>query len=605
LGVSALPNMSKTAPCFICGNEFAHSELTAHEKICFDTIQSNDTQYTRQNTDDLSSSRSSLHESSVVSTNSASSNEGADKKSVQCYICGMDVPSYMTSIHERSCKKSWESGLINSISTPARSTSRLNSLSRGTSRTDLQITRGVSRTDLRSESPTEQPRLRKSKSVYNMYSKVQNEPLKKLIKNTPRSNSLQNGTTWSKSIGNISSSYNKPVNKYRDHDVNNNDTTLNKTKSLQNVNGGDKRKQTPQYVECRTCGKQYSQHSITIHSRQCEKTLALQQNAGTNKEYKKKSKSLHDLTACSPGSRPSSASKLHVKKASIDLNERPASATSSRLKNQTALQNNFMNVKQNLFSSPKKSLSKSSTNIPNGEAKGVTPDVIPWKDKKLISSPGLQMCYLCNQLFGSRSLPIHEKQCIKKWERSLEEKKLEQKRSKQKGYSVIGFGKEKASEVEDNKSPPLDETDSVVKQAPKYQKEAPKYQRNLIRNSLSDKENDDTLANGVKENTNKKLSSAPVFVDCLFCGKRYGQHSIQIHEKNCRERISKEEKVRERLDSKAKKNSIIKKNSVDSSQFNNENKPNAVNLVTCEDCKRKFLSNAIEKHRIHCRVAVL
>lgn len=113
-----------TSNCFICGESFLRAELSAHEKTCLQSIQTTQVQYTRQNTDDTSDSLTFLtnNDSSSFSNHSSgsSSNEGNDKKAHRCYICGTDIPIYLKSIHEKNCKKSWESGLLNSIATPGR-----------------------------------------------------------------------------------------------------------------------------------------------------------------------------------------------------------------------------------------------------------------------------------------------------------------------------------------------------------------------------------------------------------------------------------------------------------------------------------------------------
>ena len=36
------------------------------------------------------------------------------------------------------------------------------------------------------------------------------------------------------------------------------------------------------------------------------------------------------------------------------------------------------------------------------------------------SRPSLPICYICGRQFGSQSLPIHEKACLKKWEQEQE-----------------------------------------------------------------------------------------------------------------------------------------------------------------------------------------
>ena len=69
--------------CFICGLDFALSELTAHEKECLENIKTNDTQFTRQSGDDDSSENSfpasyNNHHNLSTSTHSSTSSAGGE-----------------------------------------------------------------------------------------------------------------------------------------------------------------------------------------------------------------------------------------------------------------------------------------------------------------------------------------------------------------------------------------------------------------------------------------------------------------------------------------------------------------------------------------------
>ena len=73
--------------CFICGLDFALSELTAHEKECLENIKTNDTQYTRQNGEDDDSSENSFpasynnhHNLSTSSSSSAGGESSGERK---------------------------------------------------------------------------------------------------------------------------------------------------------------------------------------------------------------------------------------------------------------------------------------------------------------------------------------------------------------------------------------------------------------------------------------------------------------------------------------------------------------------------------------------
>ena len=144
----------------------------------------------------------------------------------------------------------------------------------------------------------------------------------------------------------------------------------------------------------------------------------------------------------------------------------------------------------------------------------------------------------------------------------------------------------------------------------KNQQKPQSFERNLISRSVNQDKKDIKINENVQKQDQKQKtrpSSASKFVLCVFCGKQYGAHSISIHEKNCRDRKTTEDVIRERL-FKYTENTPDKKLSKSLGNLTNSNL-HVLNgdspLVTCDDCKRRFLSTDIEKHQINCRVAIL
>ena len=255
---------------------------------------------------------------------------------------------------------------------------------------------------------------------------------------------------------------------------------LSKSKSTQDIRRSSipdnqsgtpgKRRNTadPQYVICQICGKLYSKHSIGIHQRSCERTYQKQKTVGTNVEYKIKSRSLVDLsntnskrTTLSQANAAASSNKSTKHATSPGGGARPASANPI-----------------NGFKTGSASLSVSTGNLGPGRGAATGPSyqrrLLTNQNKKKAEdvtdgtsvssnnggeettklSPGLQKCYLCRQLYGTRSLPIHEKQCLKKWERAQEEEKKKKKKKKksenEKDIQIMSFGRSKYEEEEKN-----------------------------------------------------------------------------------------------------------------------------------------------------------
>ena len=98
-----------------------------------------------------------------------------------------------------------------------------------------------------------------------------------------------------------------------------------------------------------------------------------------------------------------------------------------------------------------------NTKMADGDS--VTTPPSPTAKKAPGSSPGFQKCYLCRQLYGTRSLPIHEKQCLKKWEQTQEDeqkakkksKKAADQRLKQQKIKIMTFGRSKEEDDEDER----------------------------------------------------------------------------------------------------------------------------------------------------------
>jgi len=631
---------AKTSACFICNQDFPLSELTAHEKSCLDNIKENDTQYTRQSGDDSSDhSFPATYNSSNLSTHSSSSGESSsEKKYSRCYICGSDVPSYLASIHEKNCKKSWETGLLNSICTPARkskSKGDVSSLSRSSSKEDILQN---SKTDMSISTPN----LTKSKSTTNIGQDINNESpqtrkdIKSRYLNTPidTASTARRGSTGQTNIRSTksSSSLLKTSSSSRSL-VSSNDSL---SKSSQDITDGglskSPRKADPQYVICQICGRLYSKHSINIHQRSCERTYKKQKDVGTNVEYKIKSKSLADLTKPlgSNSRRPNSAlSNNNIRKTPTKRPPEKLSNGSSALSKSTG----------NLGPSYRRQLlTKKKDVIIDGEASPplrATPARPEIDNTK--ASPGLQKCYLCMQLYGTRSLPIHEKQCLKKWERerALEEEKKKNKSKKprkQRDIKIMAFGRSKFEEDEDEfdlESETIQKpivTASKLFGVPSPLKKEDELDTidhgSLLSGGLANGEITSSNSSKTSNNNSVKSPGGPKFVSCIYCHNQYGIHSIAIHEKGCRQKDNVERKAKERIfshnnhshDNKNSNNKKLSKSVGDitlSDAFNSSsnNGSAAANdmfqLVKCDECMRKFLKTDIEKHRIHCRVSIL
>ena len=496
-----------TSNCFICGESFPRAELSVHEKACLQSIQTTPVQYTRQNTDDMSDSLTFLpnSDSSVLSNHSSgsSSNEGNERKTHRCYICGIDVPIYLKSIHEKNCKKSWESGLLNSITTPAKLSNSRKDLSKDTSelKKAKTVANIVSCSSIKKSQSTSQ--IAKDSSL--KFGNTRAETPTSLLKT--RVGSLSLNKQKSHSTTNLFKSASEQKDFFLNHNLS--------TESLRLIYDNSDKKSSPQYVECFTCGKQYSTHSIDIHQKQCIKTRTVQVDAGVVPVYIKKSKSLADVrfkTNSNLASPSRSVKKTLVK----DINERRLSAFDTNKRSLSTLDRVKCSVK-----------SSSTSNLSRLITQNEKPNDLEASTSPTQVNSGFQECHICTQLYGSRSLPIHEKQCLKKFELArLEDEKGKKRIKANREFDIIPFGH--SQEISDKPSLPI----TNGKRSSNISLGSGSYS-GLDLEDTNDFKNKEDL--NKSEPISKELKRTSLKL-CVYCNLKFGQNSIFIHEKSCREK---------------------------------------------------------------------
>ena len=183
-----------------------------------------------------------------------------------------------------------------------------------------------------------------------------------------------------------------------------------------------------QFETCHLCGKLYSKHSMDIHIKQCEKTRAMQRNVGTVADSKTKGRGHTDTSESktsitrTPISKPTSRIPVRrsttsgVKESSLGITkDRSSVADRCNRAKSPSVSSSFDNL----------SLVNKKEETPGEEKRKILRENKSAfrKDNTSTPSSGLHKCYLCGQMYGIRSLPIHEKQCYTKQKRSSTEKK--------------------------------------------------------------------------------------------------------------------------------------------------------------------------------------
>ncbi|XP_032227259.2 zinc finger protein 474 [Nematostella vectensis] len=268
---------------------------------------------------------------------------------------------------------------------------------------------------------------------------------------------------------------------------------------------------------------------------------------------------------------------------------------------------------------------------------------VPFQTPRFRSTknPNMLVCYICGNEFGSKSLKIHEPQCLKKW-------KLANPRYYSRKGSSGGMFKANSTNTLHSATNHSTELKTPSKQNNKSTSDSIKSQS--CENLLDPSQNVGSLQ-ALKELSKSQgrlgppvvlgrlgPPKRPNMVPCYICGKEFIKHSLQVHEKQCLKKwdaakikLEKEEKERrlkktERASRKqtAKLPVTIKIDGVDDIENNNlenvdnsnrkgrereesfdatvaKHKTKTPSTVTCYICGRAYGSASISIHEKQCQ----
>lgn len=239
-------------------------------------------------------------------------------------------------------------------------------------------------------------------------------------------------------------------------------------------------------------------------------------------------------------------------------------------------------------------------------------------------NPNLLVCYICGNEFGSKSLKIHEPQCLKKWK--LANPRYYSRKGSHGGMFKAGstnsLAKASGFSVKQNGSTKAMKSASC---------------ENLLDTGLSGNLRPSNSMQALKELSKSQSrlyqSHKPKMEPCYICGKELIKHSLEVHEKQCKKKWDAI-KIKEEKDEKEKrKNSPMKQkrhstnipvsikidrvkdfdnNNIDDNQKENENnteqssqpkiiKERKPSTVMCYLCGRAYGSASISIHEKQCQ----
>lgn len=496
-------------------------------------------------------------------------------KTVMCYICGREFSSHSISVHERQCAKRWEMAKQKekdeAKQQQKRKTSheprkrrvlpdlptfnRQQSLSlddiRDSSYTSISVNRPSTVTDrdfeqgqrllkerskslatttplLRPETATLSGNLSDSSSEHNTLERLEVQSHSSTEQNTSDEDDIDkcSEATYTISKETDDGTCTRPGRaKYPTSNFQNREgspeSLSGSSDSQENAESGKERpvsddarfsfSSNPNMKVCYICGREYGSKSLKIHEPQCLKKWRL----------------ANPKRSRSPCGRQNGLSK--------------ASSVSSLTSHDVSLQTPQKNTTLALSPVLKQSKPRSAScdNLFDSSLNKRRPSTGSHQVSKMV------LCYICGKQFTMHSLPIHEKQCLKKWEAQKKseaaEKLLKEKQAKKRNSIHLPVTI-KIDHAEENNNKDI----HVPQRSGSY--------GDLLSPEFARNNNEESSSADQPQEKESFTPSKPALVVCYLCGREYGSASISIHEKQCLKRWQTKEarKAKETLKSKEK-----------------------------------------------------
>ncbi|KAB7494291.1 Zinc finger protein [Armadillidium nasatum] len=211
-----------------------------------------------------------------------------------------------------------------------------------------------------------------------------------------------------------------------------------------------------------------------------------------------------------------------------------------------------------------------------------------------VSTAPLRLCYICCREFGTRSLSIHEPQCLEKWRRENERLPNHLKREEPKRPS-----KELSKEEWNEYAWAMSQAQLVP---------CENCGRTFKPDRLEVHQRGCKPPDGVAKSPEKESPKhyfKPTVV-CYICGREFGSRSIGIHEPQCLQKWRNEnEKLPENLQrpEPVKPETVVdEKGNIDREAMSEAAwQSHLETLVKCESCGRTFFPDRLTVHQKSCK----
>lgn len=225
------------------------------------------------------------------------------------------------------------------------------------------------------------------------------------------------------------------------------------------------------------------------------------------------------------------------------------------------------------------------------------------------TKPVSVVCYICGREFGTKSIDIHEPQCIKKWE--IENNKLPRE---------LRRPRPKKPENMDSGNMTREEMNEAAWEASKAQllpcencgrrfaaDRLPVHLRSCKPKPGQQSSNQDSFGDKRGPSKAPMPPKEPVYIICYICGRKYGSQSIEIHEPQCLEKWKIENNnlpkhLRRPIPVKPAGVPLSSSGAYDMEAMNEAAfQASKLQLLECENCGRRFQPDRLGVHQRSCK----
>ncbi|XP_071482450.1 zinc finger protein 474-like [Diadema antillarum] len=351
-----------------------------------------------------------------------------------------------------------------------------------------------------------------------------------------------------------------------------------------------------QLLPCPTCGRTFVPDRLPVHQRSCKPGGQTLKHKVHGAGGVSKSWAGSESEAPRPPSR-----------------KRPGTATLSRPSSVTVRQKEYVTVSDSTVNSP---VSGQQGGPGTSKSNSFQPRPPQMPKSKPASQLGPQkpqtvICYICGREFGSKSISIHEPQCMAKWKQQNQQLPKHMRRPTPQKPQALGPGVQKVRTEAYNTAAAQSANYQLVpcsRCGRTFATDRIEKHESVCSSKPGAKVRADTLsASSASLTSSKKVPktfqptppSRSRTLVCYICGREFGSKSLPIHEPQC---LQKWKIENSKLPRELRK-PLPKKPSVVGSASGNEAAWEAAkgNLVACRKCGRTFNPDRIQKHESICR----